>query len=225
MQRGAGVLLAVAALLAPAFAGCLAPFRPHVDGAVLAHASLPWARDDLPGTDGGLFGVNAVETDYTHSQGSGPPFPGFLQLFGVRTASRPSTQTLLDLTHTAVDNATRTQKIRIDESQSSSGSRTLQNGLQTLFFVEGGTSVGSGLFALNTKVRIIGEVGYDGRSSTSIIAVGIAQVESSTQCPIIGPCARQADLQTWIEMAGDPAGSVTGATTATGLIDHLVTHG
>ncbi|HUR60808.1 MAG TPA: hypothetical protein VM286_00385 [Candidatus Thermoplasmatota archaeon] len=217
-------LLAAAALLAPLLAGCLDPYRAHVDEATLAAAKLSWTREDHPQTDGGLFGVKSMETDYTHS-GSGPPFPGHVLVFSLRTAARPSTEQLLQFTRTAVDNSTASNGIRIDRTLSATGTRTLASGLQTQYFTEEGTSTAGGLFAVNTKVRILGEVGYDGRSSTSIVAVGLAQVESSRTCPLGINCGTTTDLATWNEIVGDPGGSVGGAQSATGLLHHLVSHG
>lgn len=226
MAEARKLVLAVAALLAPALAGCLDPYRAHVDEATLAHTTLEWARADHAQEDnGGPFGVKTAETDYTHG-GQGPPFPAILQVFSLRTVSRPSTEELLRFTRTGVDNATAEQGIRIDQQQSATGQRALAGGVQTQYFVEEGTSTGSGLFAVNTKVRIIGEVGYDGRSSTSIVAVGIAQVEESRGCPLGIACGVPThDEASWIEMVGDAEGSVAGATSQSGLIDHLVTHG
>jgi hypothetical protein len=218
-------VLAVAALLAPALAGCLDPYRAHVDEAVLAHATLSWARSDHPQKDGGLFGVKTERVDYVHS-GSGPPFPAVLVVFSLRAVSRPPTEELLRIVHLAVDNETHNKGIRIDQRQSSSGHRALAGGIQTEFFTEEGTSTaGNDLFAVNTKVRIVGEVGYDGRSSTNIVAVGIAQVESSRSCPLGINCGTTHDEVSWIELVGDAQGSVGGATSQFGLIDHLVTHG
>jgi hypothetical protein len=226
MDRGRTLLLAAAALLAPALAGCLDPYRAHVDDAALAASPVAWTRSDQPQADsGGLFGVKTAETDYTHG-GSSPPFPALLLVFSLRAVGRPSTDELLRFTHLAVDNTTAARGIRIDQQQSSSGHRTLAGGVGTSFFTEEGTSPATGgLFAVDTKVRIIGEVGYDGSSSTSIVSVGIAQVESSRTCPLGISCGTTHDEVSWIEMVGDAAGTVGGATSQTGLIDHLVTHG
>ncbi|MFO1534851.1 MAG: hypothetical protein ABR586_04235 [Thermoplasmatota archaeon] len=218
------VTLAAAALLAPALAGCLDPYRAHVDEAVLERATLTWSRTDRPQVDGGLFGVKTAETSYTHG-GWPPSFPAQLVVFSLRAVGRPSSAELLRLTHVAVDNETKGQGIRIDQQQSATGHRTLANGVQTDFFTEEGTSTAGGLFAVNTKVRIIGEVGYDGSSSTNIVVVGIAQVESSRNCPLNINCGTARDEASWAEMVGDGRGTVGGATSSVGLIDHLVTHG
>jgi hypothetical protein len=224
MEGRRKLVLAVAALLAPALAGCLDPYRAHVDEAVLARSAVEWTRTDHAQTDGGLFGVKTAQTDYTHG-GAGPPFPAVLVVFGLRAVGRPSTEDLLRFTHLAVDNETAARGVRIDQKQSSAGQRTLAGGVATTFFTEEGTSTQGGLFTVNTKVRIVGEVGFDGSSSTSIVTVGIAQVESSRGCPLGINCGTTHDEVSWIEMVGDPKGSVGGATAQTGLIDHLVTHG
>ncbi|MEA3204384.1 MAG: hypothetical protein QOI63_2066, partial [Thermoplasmata archaeon] len=203
----------------------LDPYRAHVDEAALGQATLAWSRSDQPQEDSGLFGVKTAETDYTHT-GSSPPFPALLLVFSLRAVGRPSTEELLHFTHVAVDNATGLRGVRIDQQQSARGQRTLAGGMSTEFFTEEGTSTRpGGLFAVNTKVRIVGEVGYDGRSSTNVISVGIAQVESSRTCPLNINCGTTHDEASWIEMVGDPEGSVSGATSQAGLIDHLVTHG
>lgn len=225
MELRRGTILAAAALVLPLLAGCLDPYRAHVDEATLKDAKLSWTREDQPQSDGsgGLFGVKTAETTYTHSS-SGPPFAARLQVFSLRTAARPSTEQLLQFTRTAVDNGTAAQGIRIDRTLSATGTRTLASGLQTQFFTEEGTSQSGGLFPTNTKIRIIGEVGYDGRSSTSIVAVGLAQVESSRTCPL-NICNPTSDLTSWNELVGDPSGSVGGAQSQTGLLHNLVSHG
>ncbi len=219
----ATVGLLVAALLLP---GCLDPYRVHVDEGAVARGGVAWVRSDLGGQSGGFLGSNTVETDYTFSPSSQPPYPGVLQLFGLRESSRRSTTELLALARTAVDNATAAQHIEV-EGKGTSGTRTLRNGLSTQWFALEGTVAGNGgLFSASTRVRILGEAGYDGQSSTHLIAVGIAQVESTT-CPpvnIAGACQIRSDMRTWTSLAGDTKGSVDGAVSQNGLLDNVVTH-
>jgi hypothetical protein len=113
------------------------------------------------------------------------------------------------------------------------GLRTLRSGLETHWFSMEGVVTSTGrpdqLFQQrDVRVRIIGEVGYDGRSATAILVVGIAQVEA-TQCttppaPLPRTCQEREDLRTWTQMVGDRSGTVRGAVSQNGLIDHLVTH-
>jgi hypothetical protein len=215
------------ALLAP-LSGCLEPFGVHVDPAAIERSPVPWVREDRGSESEGLWGPNTVEVLYTHQpQGSSPPFPGLLQLFGIRELGRRGDAALLELAHRVVDNATAARGIRTDAAQLQEGGRTLAGGMQTRFFAQVGTVTTPGLFARDTKVRIIGEVGYDSRSATMVVAVGIAQVESSLQCPILGgACTRATDETTWREIAADPKGTVAGAPLARGgLLHNLVTHG
>jgi hypothetical protein len=218
----------VAVALLASLAGCLEPYSVHVDPAALARSPVPWVREDRPPESEGLWGPNTVEVLYTHQpQGSSPPYPGLLQVFGIREFGRRGDDALLELAHRVVDNATQARGIRTDALQLQEGGRTLAGGMQTRFFTQVGTVTAPGLFARDTKVRIIGEVGYDGRSATMVVAVGIAQVESTLQCPIIGgSCSRSTDETTWREIAADPRGTVAGGALARGgLLHNLVTHG
>lgn len=230
MRRRTLSWLATAALV-PMLSGCLEPYAVHVDPAALEQSQVRWVREDRPAESDGLWGPNTVEVLYTFqpqgsAQGSSPPFPGLLQVFGIRELGRRGDDALLELAHRVVDNATQARGIRTDALQLQEGGRTLASGVQTRFFTQVGTVTTPGLFARDTKVRIIGEVGYDGRSATMVVAVGIAQVESSLHCPIIGSCSRSTDETTWKEIAADPKGTVAGGALARGgLLHNLVTHG
>ena len=211
-------LLAVAALAMP---GCLEPHRAIVDPDVLTR-ELRWVRADRVETGSGL-GTHAMETNYTFRAGSGPPYSAILQVFSIRELGRRGTDDLLALTHDLVDQGAAAEGIE-DVQADREGTRTLANGLKTHWFSQEGTvSASTALFKQDVRVRIIGEVGYDGRSSTSIIAVGIAQV-ASTQCTILNTCSQREDFRSWNSMVGDPQGSVRGAVSQYGLIHHLVTH-
>jgi hypothetical protein len=218
----AGAVGAVALLL---LSGCMDPFRPVVDPAVLHH-DLNWVEQPFAQEGGGWLGpAGRVETDYKFNPpGDGPPFPGLLQVFGLyehKTADQ-----LLSFARTLVANATESLNIQVESSTYHQGTRTIRNDLVTQFFSEEGTVTSAGVvFPSNVKVRIVAEAGYDGKSSTSVVAIGIAQVASSTECPVIGPCQGTNDLVTWTSMVGDARGSITGSVSSFGLLDHLVTHG
>ncbi len=213
MRPWLAVVLA-AALLLP---GCVAPFKVTVDAGALARTDIPWARSDRGA--GSL-----LETTYTADPSSQPPYPGTLQLFALRDGARRSNEELLALTRSSVENATEANGIAV-QGAGTQGTRTLRNGLATQWFaLEGTVSSSSALFQEQTRVRILGEAGFDGRSGTHVIAVAIAQVESIT-CPLIGPCSTRTDLRTWNALAGDPEGTIGFAVSENGLIDNLVSHG
>lgn len=214
--QAAPALLLTATIL---LSGCSHAYRVRVDAAVLTR-DLAW-EEELRGSGA------ALETEYRFRAGDGPPYPAVLQVFSFRELGRRSTESLLALTEATVDNATAREGITPDHSGDQEGTRTLANGLETHWFVREGTVTStSTLFQQDVRVRIVGEVGYDGRSSSSVVAVGIAQVGIRQCTPIINTCSEeQADLRSWISMVGDAEGSVRGAVTRYGLIDHLVTHG
>ncbi|MEA3165620.1 MAG: hypothetical protein QOJ26_486, partial [Thermoplasmata archaeon] len=99
------------------------------------------------------------------------------------------------------------------------------SGVPTFWFVRHGRTSQSGdLFEQDVGVLILGEVGHDGRSDTSLLVVAMAQVSRTNQCPILVNCQQQEDnLQTWIQMVGDRQGTVKGATSQSGFISNLVT--
>jgi len=219
----AGLLLLAAAL---ATSGCLDPHRVVVDPGVLARTQLDWGEDRLPLDGGGWLGTKSLETRYRFSpDGSGPPYPAVLSVFSLRESRRSPTEDLLRQARDSVEAAAKEQHISLAAGPGRTGTRTLDSGVATTWFVREGTVTQRGpLFEEAVKVRIIGEVGHDGRSETSVVAIGLAQVDRQMQCPLLGPCQRAEDLRAWVEMVGDPRGSVAGAVSATGLLHHLETH-
>ena len=210
-------LLAVVLVAARLLPGCVAPYKVTVDAGALARTGIPWTRADH-GT-GPL-----LETTYTADPSSQPPYPGTLQLFALRDGARRSNEELLALTRSSVENATAENGIAI-QGAGTQGTRTLRNGLATQWFaLEGTVSSSSALFQEQTRVRILGEAGFDGRSGTHVIAVAIAQVESIT-CVLPGACQTRTDLRNWTAIVGDTKGSIDDAVSQNGLIDNLVSHG
>lgn len=217
---------AVMVLLVPFLAGCLEPYRVHVDPDVLERAPVEWEVTVGDVEKGGLFGSRSVETRYRHDPDDGPPYPGVLQVFSVRQSDRMSRQELLTHTRELVGEAVKEYEIELDPREDRDGERELRSGVETAWFMrEGRTQDASGLFRSESTVRIIGEVGHDGRSSTSFIVVGIAEVSQQQYVPVLGSTRDVEDQRTWINMVGDRDGSVGHATSQIGLIDHLRTHG
>ena len=224
MKGAAAVALAASAtLLLP---GCLTPFQARVPDDLLQQVP-GWAVTAGPVT-GGAFGPKTREMRYAFDRsGSDPaPYAGSLQVFSIRSLGRLDAERLLLLARDLVAQGAADKSIILDDG-GPSGARTLAGGVRTSWFVREGRTTQSGdLFDQGVRVRIVGEVGHDGRSSTSFLVIGMAQVSRTTQCPVIGPCSQpeQSNLQTWIQEVGDPAGTIQGATSTTGFIDHLVTH-
>jgi hypothetical protein len=224
MRWGTAVALAaVASLLLP---GCLEPFRVQVDPAVLASAP-GWVK--TPGAvEGGVLGPKSVETRYAFDRDPDDPAPfaGSLQVFSIRSLGALGQDELLDLARELVDRGAEEKNITLDAGDTS-GRRTIASGVATSWFVREGRTTQSGdLFEQGVRVRILGEVGHDGRSDTSFLVIGMAQVSRSNQCPSPLPIncqPEETNLQTWIQVVGDPEGHVQGATSSSGFVDSLVT--
>lgn len=225
---GAGVkgatamaLAAVSALVVP---GCLEPFQVQVPEAILQQAP-GWVMTP-GGVSGGDLGPKSRETRYALDRDpDGPaPFSGSLQVFSIRSVSRLDSEDLLDLARDLVGRGAIEQNIVLAEGEVS-GKRTLASGVPTLWFVREGRTAQSGdLFEQDVGVRILGEVGHDGRSDTSLLVIAMAQVSRTNQCPILVNCQPQeSNLQTWIQMVGDRHGTVQGTTSQLGFIVNLET--
>jgi hypothetical protein len=203
-------------------AGCLEPFRAHVP----AELTQGWTVTE-GGVQGGALGPKSRETRYAfdRDRDAPPPFSGSLQVFSIRSLGSLDSGHLLDLARDLVDKGAKANAIQLADGEAA-GPRTLRSGVPTHWFVrEGRTSQPGDLFDQDVQVRILGEVGHDGRSDTSVLLIAMAQVGRTNQCPILPtPCQpEQADVQTWLQIVGDPHGSVQGATSQNGFIDHLVT--
>lgn len=220
-MASAVALAAGAALLLP---GCLEPFQVHVPEEILTQAP-GWVvtPSDI---EGGFLGPKNRETRYALDRDpDGPaPFSGTLQVFSIRSVSRLDSEELLDLARELVSEGAAQQNIVLDDGEAS-GRRTLVAGVPTTWFVREGRTAQSGdLFEQDVGVRILGEVGHDGRSDTSLLVIAMAQVSRTNQCPILVNCQPQeTNLQTWIQMVGDRHGTVQGTTSQTGFIANLVT--
>ena len=90
--------------------------------------------------------------------------------------------------------------ISIDNDSKIEGERRIARGHETVYFTYNGTVEKnvSGLFFINEKVKIIGEVWNCEKSGTSIICVGIAQITEGFG---------QSDEKTWEDIVQDPYGT------------------
>lgn len=218
----AAALLAVAALLG---AGCLEPFQARVDPSVLARSQLGWQETLHPmvGEDEGLLGTKQWQADYDIPRGGRSP-PAHLEVYSLRSASSPGVDALLNLTRQELEEYAQRTGLAVDARYDMQGSRSWASGLHTKWLAREGRVTGTGLFTHDYKVRLVAEVAFDGRSSTSIVALGAAQVEAARQCPVIGACQPSADDRSWVEMVGDPSGALRSARSDHGLLYNLVTH-
>jgi hypothetical protein len=214
-------LAAVSSLLVP---GCIEPFQVRVPQEILAQAP-GWVVTE-GGVTGEALGPKSREMRYALDRDADgpPPFSGTLQVFSIRSVSRLDSGDLLDLARELVASGAIDQNIVLDEGEAD-GKRTLASGVPTQWFVREGRTAQSGdLFEQDVGVRILGEVGHDGRSDTSLLVIAMAQVSRTNQCPILVNCQPQeTNLQTWIQMVGDRHGTVQGTTSQTGFIANLVT--
>ncbi len=198
-------------------AGCLEPFRAHIDPEVVPPT---WERSDSP-VHGSVFRGKGVETLYEFDSGEGAPFPAMLLLFSLREISRSGVDDLLRFTRDVVENAAEENGIQLDPGENDSGERQLKNGANTRWFTRAGTGEASDLFASGEEVRIIGEARYDGRSRTSVVVVGMAQVSGEGRLPF----QTISDETTWVRIVSDPHGTINEATSAQGFIYNTVSHG
>lgn len=215
-------LLALALLGALALGGCAEPFRVRVDPDVLAGAN-GWTQT-VEGVRGGGLGARTQETRYNYDAPSNnPPFPGTLQVFSVRSLARLSPEELLRLAEDAVEDGAGSHAVALDQDRQD-GRRTIESGVRTQWVLRTGTTTQPGdVFDDEVRIRILAEVGHDGKSDTSFLAVAIVQVERAQQCPLGIACQPTRSEATWIQVVGDPDGSVAGATSPNGFIDNLVT--
>jgi hypothetical protein len=222
-MKGATVL-AMAVLAALLLPGCLEPFQVRVPDGILAQA--PGWVVTPNGVVGGTLGPKFRETRYTldRDPDAAAPFSGTLQVFSIRSVSRLDSSELLDTARGLVEDGAIEQNIVLAQGEVS-GKRTLASGVPTLWFAREGRTAQSGdLFEQDVGVRILGEVGHDGRSDTSLLVVAMAQVSRTNQCPILVNCQPQeTNLQTWSQMVGDGQGTVQGTKSQSGFIANLVT--
>lgn len=228
-MRHGGFWLALCVVSSTALAGCFDPHRVTVPQATLDASGLEWNVTLRP-QQGGSFGAKSVETLYSFDpEGDDPPFGGVLQVFSLRGSERKSTEELLRFTREAVSEAVKREGIDIDPSKDEEGTRTLRSGVDSRWFSREGTIEEARGFFFDEDditVRIHGEVGYDGRSSTSFVAIGFAQVARETSV-LPGFNNQQTSQRTWFELVADPKGSVGGASFTSedrGFIYNLRTH-
>lgn len=223
----------VLAVLAIASSGCLDAFRVSVPHAALDASPLEWEVTTFP-QEGGKFGLRIKETRYVHRTGddSSAPFPGVIQVFSLRGGNSMERAALMERAEGVLADAIDQEGITLDASKEAEGQRELRNGVRTSWtFQEGTIESGSGDFfnpQTRITVRILAEVGADGRSSTGFIAVAFVKVAELRQNPLgVGSTTVQDDA-TWLDVVADPEGSIRGASYASGdrgLLYNLRTHG
>lgn len=215
-------LLALALLGTLSLPGCMEPFRVRVDAEALVGA--PTWTETITRVKGGGLGARTQETRYAFDTANeNPPFPGTLQVFSVRSLSRLSSDELLRLAQDAVEDGAGSHAISL-EGDVVEGRRTIESGVRTHWVLRTGTTTQQGnVFDDEVRIRILAEVGHDGKSDTSFLAVAIVQVERTAQCPLLAACQPTRSESTWIQVVGDDDGSIEGATSRSGFIDNLVT--
>lgn len=225
----------VLAITAVALSGCLDGHRVVVAEASLDASPMPWTRTDGDET-GEALGLKVTETLYVHrgDDDTEPPYPGSLQVFSLRGGDSQDRAWLLERARNVVGQAAVELEIDIDVEQDLQGRRELRNGVATSWFTHEGTIAagGGGTFLSpesDIKVRILGEVGVDGRSKTGFIAVAFAKIEGQQDGIGFGVGRETVHSDTtWREMVSDPSGSIGGASYSSadrGLIYNLVTNG
>lgn len=213
-------------LLVVAASGCFDPFRVRVDPDVVGASDLDWKVHVGDKQEHGILGATVIETRYSFDPDDGPPFPGVLQVFSIREKVRTPTDELLERTRDLVEQAVVDNGVDLDRSKDTKGERRIDSGVRTTWLGREGTTQRNGtLFDEESRIRILAEVGHDGKSSTSFVVIGLAQVAEQQRGPLPGVGGEVKDVSTWLDIAGDPSGSVNGATWRDGFVYHLETHG
>ncbi len=226
-------VLVVALLATVALAGCFEPYRVHVPAATLEASGLDW-NVTKGAVHGSTFKTKTTETRYVHTPTSDPPYPGVLQVFSIRGGAR-SLDDLIDVAHDILEDAVAREGIVVNQDLDSEGARTLKSGVKTVWFSHEGripsASSDSILFTGGDDliVRVLGEVGYDGKSKTALVLFTFVQVGTHSDPGLPGGIGggEAKDLRTWHEIVGDNKGTVDGATVTgdRGLIWNLRSHG
>ncbi|HET6398086.1 MAG TPA: hypothetical protein VFH47_00855 [Candidatus Thermoplasmatota archaeon] len=219
VRPAAAAAVATIALLVP---GCLEPHAVRVHPDTLAR--LPhWEQEERGGGQRG--GTRYEETVYRTEPRRGPPYAGMMQVFAIRSALGMDAGELDAFARQVTEDAAQAHHVAIDRAASRDGQRRTAQGVPTDWHVLEGTVQSRGaLFDEDVRVRILTESGTDGRSRTSFVLVAFVQVARTRDCAFLLPCGSTGDLRTWLEVAGDPSGSIGGATHADGLAYRLVTH-
>ncbi len=231
MRRWLAGLLVAALLTMP---GCLDPFRVTVSATTLEESPLDWEVTHFA-QSGSTFGLKVKESRFVHqpSDERQAPYAGVLQVFSLRGGDSQDRDALMERARTVVQDALAKESITIDESKYATGTRKLRSGVTTEWFLHEGTiqSGGGSFFSPQTKitVRVLAEVGVDGKSDTGIIAIAFVKVAQQEPNIVPGvPPSTTTDTQTWLDVVADPSGSIAGATFSNkdrGLMFNLVTHG
>ncbi len=231
MRRWLAGLLVAALLSIP---GCLDPYRVHVSAAALEASSLEWEVTQFD-QEGSMLGAKVKETRFVY-QGEderAAPFPGVLQVFSLRGGDSQDRDALMERAREVIDEALEKEQIVVDAGKDTAGTRTLRSGMVTEWFMHEGTIQSGGGSFFNPKsritVRVLAEVGVDGKSNTGMIAVAFVKIAQQEDNLVPGvPSEPTVDQQTWIDVVADPKGSINGATFSNkdrGLMFNLVTHG
>ncbi len=210
--------LAVLAIVV-ALSGCLEPFAPTIDPAVLKdHPEWKVTQGDVNGT---IWEGKVVETRYTFDPDQEPPFPGIVQVFGIRGLRRIPDDDLLARTQAAVERGAEEKGILLDPERSGEGERTTAGGASTQWFVvQGLADQEGGLFGRGETVQILGETWYDGASRTSVVVVAMAQTTQEGFLDL----QDVEDLTTWKTIVADRRGTID-RHRGEGLVFNVVSHG
>jgi hypothetical protein len=212
--------LALAALLlaAPALSGCFEIAAAHPTDAVLAARN--WALNETASRSDASWGglVRDEVRVYEHKAG-GDGYAGTLTLATIRTFFAPSDGDLRDQLSQRVKDAAAANGIAIG-AEAKQGSRTNAEGRSTVWFTYDGNATATGsVFTRNAEVRILGEVWNCPDDRTTVVAVGLAQVNDVQS---LGGVAipQSPDTRTWAALVADPKGTIEGYA-GDGIVDDV----
>jgi hypothetical protein len=224
MPRAGPALCVLAAALLAGCTGAVVPARVP-DALLQGDGGNGWAADaahtDAQPRSENLGLVQRQTLGYADDgRGGNGGYPATLTLTTLKMSPAPGEPQLRDILRDQVRRGSEESGIRLGD-QVVEGGRALGDGHRTLFFVFTGNVTGGGpLFTTrDATAKILGEVWNCPEASTSVAAVGLAQVSSVQSVGGI-PLPAQEDPRNWRELAGDPSGGVDGQRDLNGLLFH-----
>lgn len=223
-HRRRSSLAVVAALFAVVgLAGCLDLYVAEVPSQYLTDG---WHEADR-GSGERWYGLAAQWAHVTYEtdppvQGTfdDGPYPASLSVMTIDTPGKMDTEEVSRKVEQQVQENARKQGLILDNASKRQGERDLASGVRSLYFTyDADVGEDRGLFTPGFAARVIGEVWFDEPEATTVVAVGLAQVEGGSA---LGPTFR--DSTTWQRIVADPKGSIGEARADNGLIYNVRSH-
>jgi hypothetical protein len=211
----------VMALLVPVVlltAGCTGLYQAYAPDSVLKNG---WSENTNKRSTDERFGFSRSTRVYEFSgSGTQGPYPAQFVVITAKTIGGGSREAILKALDQSLKDVLAKESIQADEGSRAEGQRTLGQGQSSVHFTYTATAkAGSSFFQQDRKMRVLGEVFNDGRSSTTVMLIGLAQTTGGTIL------TGSENLTEWSRIVGDPNGSIGGFKRADGLAYNVVSHG